>query len=268
MIRINLLPHREARRIQRKKDFVLFCTMAAVVGGAVIFFGGTYLNSRIDNQASRNNFIRAETKKLEDQIKEIANLRQELASLKARQTAVENLQTDRTLPVHLLDELVKHVPEGVHLKVIKQDDMKITLSGIAQSNERVSELLRATAYTTAWLEKPELVEIKSNVLQNPQGRDGRRIYEFQMNALLKRPQKPEDKPAVTADAAAAPKVAGAPTAGTTADAKTSVPGPAAPPAVQPATQPSVLPVNAPHTSSVAPVAANTIPSTVKAGGKP
>jgi type IV pilus assembly protein PilN len=203
MIRINLLPHREAKRIQRKKDFVLFAVMAGVVGGAVTFFGGTYLNNRIEAQQARNTFIKKETEKLDEQIKEIANLRQELASLKARQTAVENLQTDRTLPVHLLDELVKHVPEGVHLRQIKQEDLKITFTGFAQSNERVSELLRATAYNTAWIEKPELVEIKSADLATAPGREARRIYDFQMSALLKRPVRSEDKPATTAEAAPA-----------------------------------------------------------------
>ncbi len=200
MIRINLLPHREAKRVQRKKDFMLFAVMAGIAGAAVTFFGGTYLNNRIEAQQERNAFIKKETEKLDEQIKEIANLRQELASLKARQTAVENLQTDRTLPVHLLDELVKHVPEGVHLRQIKQDDLKITFFGFAQSNERVSELLRATAYNTPWIEKPELVEIKSTEMATSPGREARRIYDFQMSALLKRPVRAEDKPATTAEA--------------------------------------------------------------------
>ncbi len=225
MIRINLLPHREAKRVQRKKDFVLFAVMSAVVGGAIAFFGGTYLNSRIEAQQARNNFIKLETEKLDEQIKEIANLRQELASLKARQTAVENLQTDRTLPVHLLDELVKHVPEGVHLRQIKQEDLKIVFVGFAQSNERVSELLRATAYNTAWIEKPELVEIKSADLPTAPGREPRRIYEFQMSALLKRPVRAEDKPATTAEAAV-PGAPGGSTSMASAPTVTAAPAPA------------------------------------------
>jgi type IV pilus assembly protein PilN len=210
MIRINLLPHREVKRAQRKKDFILFAVMTVVAAGAVVFFGGTYFGNRIDSQNARNNFIKEETKKLEDQIKEIANLRQELASLKARQTAVENLQTDRTLPVHLLDELVKHMPEGVHLKQIKQDDLRVTINGVAQSNERVSELLRATAYNTPWLEKPELVEIKAINIPMPNGKDARRVYEFQVIATLKRPVKPDEKPATTAEAPSI-RAPGAPT---------------------------------------------------------
>ena len=141
------------------------------------------------------------------QIKEIATLRSEIAALKARQQAVENLQSDRTLPVHLLDELVKRVPEGIFLRSIKQDDLKVTLIGVAQSNDRVSELLRQLSYQTPWLEKPELVEIKAGIISGDKNdknvKEPKRAFDFTLTTLLKRPGKPEAPDAAKPTTAAA-----------------------------------------------------------------
>lgn len=206
MIRINLLPHRELRRERRKREFVGMALASVAAAGLTAFAVGAGINHTIDAQAERNALLTAENAKLDERIRQIATLRAEIDSLHARQQAVENLQADRTMPVHLLDELVRHTPDGLHLKQVRQEELKVTLSGHAQSNERVSELLRNLAYHTPWLERPELGEIKLVVLPAAAGaaagREGRRAYEFTLNAMLKRPGQP-------AESARAVKTAGA-----------------------------------------------------------
>jgi type IV pilus assembly protein PilN len=192
MIRINLLPHREMRRERRKKDFIGMAVMAGIIGAGASFMMITFISQMIGTQNTRNEFIKAENTRLEAKIKDIASLRTEIEALKARQRAVENLQSDRTLPVHLLDELVKRVPEGIQLKSLKQDDLKVTLVGIAQSNDRISELLRQLAYQTEWLEKPELGESKAIVIGDKTSKEAKRAFEFSISTLLKRPAKPVD----------------------------------------------------------------------------
>ncbi len=196
MIRINLLPHREMRRERRKKDFIGMAIMAGIIGAGASFMMITFISQMIGTQNTRNEFIKAENARLEVKIKDIASLRTEIEALKARQLAVENLQSDRTLPVHLLDELVKRVPEGIQLKSLKQDDLKVTLVGIAQSNDRISELLRQLAYQTEWLEKPELGESKAIVVGDKNSKDSKRAFEFSISTLLKRPAKPVDPAAL------------------------------------------------------------------------
>lgn len=195
-IRINLLPHREMRRERRKKDYVgllAFVGIGAAAAAVVVALG---IDQRIDAQRARNDFIRAENAKLDEQIKEIATLRAEIDALRARQYAVESLQANRTIPVHLMDELVKHTPEGIYLKTMRQDERKITLTGYAQSNERVSELLRNLANRTPWLERPELVEIKASRVGGPSApKDARRVFEFSLNALIKTTEPQQRGPA-------------------------------------------------------------------------
>ena len=190
MILINLLPHREARRLQRKKNFFIALGVSAVVGLLVVGGWFAVLAEMKSIQESRNAFIKAEITRLEAQIKDIATLRSEIEALKARQKAVEDLQLDRNTPVHLLDELVKQTPEGVYLRTVKQTGTVVAVTGVAQTNERVSEFLRNTSYNATWLEKPELVEIKAANVGTP-GRDARRLYEFSMRLTLKRAKAPE-----------------------------------------------------------------------------
>lgn len=193
MIRINLLPHRETRREARKKNFVAQMVLAAVLGLGVALVGGVVINQMIASQAARNDFISRENAKLDEQIKEIATLKAEIEGLRARGQAVENLQRDRTIPVHLLDELVKNTPEGILLKSVKQKDNKVILNGYAQSNDRISELLHNLAAKTPWLERPELNEIKAvSVPTGTDKKDARRLFEFTLNALLKASEKPAD----------------------------------------------------------------------------
>lgn len=200
MVYINLLPHRAERRAQRRRDFytLLGLTFAAsvVVVIAVIFV----INGYIGLQTERNDFIKGENAKLDEQIKEIASLRQDLEALKARQQAVEDLQADRNLPVHLLDELVKQVPEGVYLQNIVQDNLRVTMTGFAQSNERVSELLRNLSTNSRWLGTPELVEIKAATV----GRDQKRLFQFTLTVQLNRPRDGQ-APAPGATAPVAPR---------------------------------------------------------------
>ncbi len=206
MILVNLLPHREERRRQRKQAFFAGLAACALAGVAVVGLWYTVLQQMTSAQQARNTFLQAEIARLDTQIKDIATLRSEIEALKARQKAVEDLQTDRNTPVYLLDELVKQTPEGVYLTGIKQTGQVVAVTGVAQTNERVSELLRNTLYNSPWLEKPELVEIK--VITAAAGsRDQRRLFEFSMRVSLKRPQGASPADGAASGAAGKPAVA-------------------------------------------------------------
>ena len=185
MILINLLPHRQEKRQRRKIAFFAGLGAAAVAGLVIIALWWFVLQHLISNQQQRNQFLSAEISRLEAQIKDIATLKAEIEALKARQKAVEDLQTDRNVPVRLLNELVKQTPEGVYLTAIKQTGNVVAVNGVAQTNERVSEFLRNTAYGSEWLTRPELVEIR--VGGQGAGRDARRLFDFSMRLNLKQP---------------------------------------------------------------------------------
>jgi type IV pilus assembly protein PilN len=197
MIRINLLPHREERRKLRKAAFLQLLLLSAIIGAAIVLAIGGFIATKISNQNQRNDFIKAENAKLDGQIKEIATLKQEIEALKARQQAVEDLQSDRNQPVYLLDELVKQVPEGIYLRSFRQDNQRVIINGYAQSNERVSELLRNVGNNSPWLERPDLIEIRSVALG--QGKDSKKVFDFTVNVGIKRPR---DKEAPASGAAA------------------------------------------------------------------
>lgn len=196
MIRINLLPHREERRKQRQAAFIRLLVLSVALGAVIVVGVGGYFAARIAEQTERNEFIKAENAKLDAKIKQIASLKQEIEALRARQQAVEDLQSDRNQPVYLMDELVKQVPEGVYLRSFKQDGQRVAISGMAESNARVSELLRNFSSKSAWLERPDLVEIRATT--SGKGADARRVYEFTVNVGIKRPREVEaaaaDKP--------------------------------------------------------------------------
>ncbi|MGE5115778.1 MAG: PilN domain-containing protein [Betaproteobacteria bacterium] len=193
MILINLLPHRQEKRQRRKVAFFAGLGVAAVAGLAIVGIWYLVLQQLIDNQQQRNRFLSTEIAKLEEQIKDIATLKAEIEALKARQKAVEDLQTDRNVPVRLLNELVKQTPEGVYLTSVKQTGKVVAVTGVAQTNERVSEMLRNTSYNSEWLTRPELIEIRAGA----QGGDQRRMFDFSMRLSLKQP----------AEAASAPQAA-------------------------------------------------------------
>lgn len=185
MILINLLPHREEKRARRKQAFFAGLVFAAATGAVIAALWYLVLQQMIATQQERNSYLTAEIGKLEEQIKDIATLRAEIDALKARQNAVEDLQTDRNIPVNLLNELAKQTPEGVYLVAIKQNNMSVAITGVAQTNERVSEFLRNTAYNSSWLEKPELVEIKAATM-SASSKEQRRLFDFSVRVNLKR----------------------------------------------------------------------------------
>ncbi|SNT04695.1 type IV pilus assembly protein PilN [Noviherbaspirillum humi] len=186
MIKINLLPHREAKRKLRKAAFYKMLALSGLCGAVLVLGINGVFVAQISDQNQRNDYIKAENDKLDQQIKEIANLRQEIEGLKARQQAVEDLQSDRNQPVYLMDELVKQVPEGVYLRGFKQESQRVTLNGYAQSNERVSELLRNLGNNSPWLERPDLIEIRSTAIG--QGKDSKKVFDFTVNVGIKRPR--------------------------------------------------------------------------------
>ncbi len=201
-IRINLLPHRAERRERQKKAFYFLTAVSLLAGITLVAGVWSVLQGRIASQSERNEFIRAENRKLDLQIREIATLRQEIESLRARQQAVEDLQADRNQPVYLMDELARQVPEGIYLRSVKQEGRRVSVAGWAASNERVSEFLRNLQSNSKYLERPELVEIRVSG-QQPAGLQ-RRVFEFSLNFSL----KPTPERAQLQQASAAPAPAG------------------------------------------------------------
>jgi type IV pilus assembly protein PilN len=201
MILINLLPHREERRRQRKRAFFIGLGLAAGLGllAAGLWYGA--LQQLTQTQQGRNEFLRVETKKLEEQIKDIANLRSEIDSLKARQAAVEDLQLNRNVPVHLLDELVRLTPEGLYLTNLKQTDGSVLVAGVAQTNERVSEFLRSAQASSPWFDRTDLVEIRAvSQPSAPGSREQRRLFEFSLRVSIKQPGAAASAPAAAGSA--------------------------------------------------------------------
>jgi len=177
VILINLLPHREAARKKRKDDFNVAVVASAVVGGLIAGVIYLWIELQMSAQQELNGVLQHEIKKLEAQIKEIDGLEAEIAAMRARQQAVEDLQSDRNQPVHLLNELVRLLPEGAQIKSMKQENQVVTLQGTAQSQERVSEFLRTLGNDSVWLEKPELIEIVASNLAVAKN-DQRRVSNF------------------------------------------------------------------------------------------
>ncbi len=201
MILINLLPHREEKRRRKKIAFFVGVGVAAAFGALAVGVWYGVVEQLTSSQQQRNAYLTAEIGKLEIQIKDIAALKAEIESLKARQKAVEDLQIDRNVPVHLLNELVRQTPEGVYLTSVKQTGQVLNILGVAQTNERVSELLRNTAYNSEWLVKPELVEIKVSGVQAAD-RSQKRLFDFSLRVSVKRPQQ---QPGAVPEAPAAKK---------------------------------------------------------------
>jgi type IV pilus assembly protein PilN len=190
MIRINLLPHREAKRKQKQAAFVALMALGGIAGVALVLLVGAYNASRIATQNQRNLVLKQANAELDTKIKKIANLKAEIEALKARQQAVEDLQGDRNQPVYLFDELVRQMPEGVYLKSFKQEGQKVVLNGYAQSQERVAELLRNLSGHSPWLERPDLSEVKAATL--PQSKTNRQVVEFTLAVAIKRAREKDD----------------------------------------------------------------------------
>ena len=206
MILINLLPHREEKRKRKKVAYFAALGVAVVVGLVIVGAWFLVLEQLKAQQQERNQFLATEIAKLEREIKDIAALKAEIASLTARQKAVEGLQIDRNVPVHILNELVKQTPEGMYLTSLKQDAKFLNLTGIAQTQERISEFLRNTAYNSTWFENPELIESKATTV-TAANREQKRLFDFSVRLTVK---LPTDKPVAGAVPASGPAVPKAP----------------------------------------------------------
>lgn len=201
MILINLLPHREAARKREKEQFFTQLGLSALLG--IVISGAVYswYQGQISTQQERNSFLTTEIAKLDTEIKDIASLQKEIDSLRARQKAVEDLQGDRNLPVHLMNELVAQLPDGIYLSSSKQVNQSVLLTGVAQSQERVSELLRNLSNNSPALSKPDLIEIvASNVAVT--NREQRRVFNFTIRVSLNRPAAPSAEGSATPSATA------------------------------------------------------------------
>ena len=177
--RVNLLPHREERRKRARQHFFALAGGTALVGIVIVVAMHGFYATKIEIQADRNKFLKSEVAKLDKEIAEINKLKDEIQALLARKQVIETLQADRAQTVHLLDQLVRQVPEGVYLRSIVQRGLRVKLLGYAQSNARVSTLMR-NIEASPWLELPELVEVKANNV------DKRRVSDFDLNLSLKR----------------------------------------------------------------------------------
>jgi len=194
MIRINLLPHREQKRQARQRQFVSLSIGLAILGAAVVLLVHVAFGWQIESQESRNGLLKTEIAKLDSQIKEIDKLREQTQALLARKQIVETLQSNRTEAVHLLDQMVRQLPDGIYLKSLRQAGAKVTLVGYAQSSARVSTLMR-NIEASPWLQNPELVEIKS--VASPTAKD-LRVNEFTLNVRIKQTAPPEEPKAAPA----------------------------------------------------------------------
>ena len=218
MILINLLPHREVARKRRKDVFNVSLGLAALAGVLIAVLAYLWFQAQIAAQQGKNQILQTEITRFDGQIKDIAGLEAEIAALRARQQAVEDLQADRNMPVYLLTELVRQLPDGVYVSSMRQEGQNITLMGVAQSNERVSELLRNLGSGSPWMTRPELIVIKTGMVNlNP--KDQRRVANFEMKVKLLRASEVDKaraaaaagsaaKPAATLAAASAPVAAG------------------------------------------------------------
>ena len=177
--RVNLLPHREERRKRARQYFFVLAGGTAVVGLLLVGAVHTFYQRQIDDQADRNAFLKSEIAKLDQEIAEIDSLKSEIAALLARKNVIETLQRDRAQTVRLLDELVRQMPEGVYLKQLSQKGLRVDIVGYAQSNARVSTLMR-NIDSSPWLERPVLVEVKASAVEK------KRVSEFNMFLFLKR----------------------------------------------------------------------------------
>lgn len=190
MIRINLLPHRAEKRKAQQIQFIAFSVIAAILGVVIVGLVHVTLLAQIDYQARRNEYLNKEIAMLDKQIDEIKKLREQTKSLLARKTVVENLQTTRADVVHLMDQMLRILPDGVYLKSLKQTGNKISLIGYAQSNARVSTLMRSIE-DSPWLESPVLIEIHAAVVGSA------RLSEFSMTFNLTKQAPEVAKPAAT-----------------------------------------------------------------------
>jgi len=165
MIRINLLPHRELARAARRRQFNVLLGIAVAAGVVTVLLGHSVIAARQSTQEARNAFLQQEIAKLDTQIGEIKKIREQTQALLARKQVVETLQSNRTEVVHLFDQMIRLLPEGLYLKSFKQAGNEVTLSGYTQSSARVSTLMR-NLDNSPWFDTVNLVEIKAATVNN------------------------------------------------------------------------------------------------------
>ena len=185
MIRINLLPHRAEKRRAKQLQCVALSVISLVLGALIVGFVHVAISTQIAYQERRNAYLTQEIAVLDKQIEEIKKLREQTQSLLARKNVVENLQATRSDVVHLLDQLLRILPDGVYLKTIKQSGYRVSLIGYAQSNARVSTLMRSIE-DSPWLDSPTLIEIHVATV------GGMRVSEFSLNFNLTKLAAPTD----------------------------------------------------------------------------
>jgi type IV pilus assembly protein PilN len=187
MIRVNLLPHRQIKRETRQREFGLMALFSAIAASAIIFLGYTFINSQTDAQASRNARLDVAIAGLDKEIADIKDLKDTISTMLDRKQVVENLQTNRSQSVIILDELSRLLPDGMYFKSVKQQGAVISIEGVADTNARIATFVRNLS-NSKWLEKPELVEIKS-VLVNTLKQNA-----FTLKVNIKPPQIEEASP--------------------------------------------------------------------------
>lgn len=184
MIRVNLLPHRAEKRKARQLQFIVLSAISLVLGAVLVGFVHVAISTQISYQERRNAYLKQEIAVLDKQIEEIKKLREQTQSLLARKTVVENLQSTRSDVVHLLDQMLRILPDGVYLKSVKQTGYKISMVGYAQSSARVSTLMRSIE-DSPWLDSPLLIEVHAVSV------GGTRLSEFSLNFNLTKQAAPE-----------------------------------------------------------------------------
>jgi type IV pilus assembly protein PilN len=185
-VRINLLPHREQKRAARQKQFIILAGMTAGLGLVIALAGHVFFLGQIDNQVGRNNFLKTEMSKLDKEIEEIKDIKEKTNSLLERKKVVESLQSNRSQIVHLFDQMVRQLPDGVYLKQVDQKGVTVKLVGYAQSNARVASLMR-NLDASPWLEGSTLIEAKAVMV------NGLRVNEFTLDVKLTAPQQGGDE---------------------------------------------------------------------------
>jgi type IV pilus assembly protein PilN len=188
MIRINLLPHREEKRKARRQQFYVLSGLISVLAGLIVFLGWSLISTMINAQKSNNEFLKTENEKLDKQIAQIKSLKDEINVLLAKKKVIEDLQRDRGRAVSLLNEMARQIPEGVYLKTLKQEGLRVSLTGVSQTNSRVSEMMRNFGQSTV-LEAPRLIETKAVTV------DRRKMQDFNMTVQIKAIKDPAAQPA-------------------------------------------------------------------------
>jgi type IV pilus assembly protein PilN len=261
MARINLLPWRTERRKQREREFYMLLLASAVAGVVALFLLIGWMGARIDNQQERNAYLQTEIKSLDAQIKEIDELDKTKSQLLTRKQIIEQLQSNRSQMVHLFDEMVKTIPDGVRLTSMKQAGEVLTLEGVAESNARVASYMR-NIDASPWMGRTDLRKIENK--SDAKDADKKMPYVFSLDVKLKKPEDSQDAENKTArgvaESGAAPV---APASGGTPGAPANAAGATAAPAA--ATTGATAPAAAPPATPATPAAAK---DAEKKGDKP